>query len=1227
MGWGYSYYDKPKKKPIAPGTGIRGGGKYGTTWWGQQWLNAFNNISDSNRLPRGKTYAGNGSVRSISLNKNFISAKVQGSSTYEIAIQIPLFSEKDQAEIAKIVAARPDLLARLLNRELPTEVEAACTDGGIHIFPRSWRDLKAGCSCPDYAMPCKHLAAIIYLIAAEIDKNPFVVFDLHGFDLVAALQKAGFAASKTQANIVPIAADGWAPFDGEAEPTGFSADREAAGRMDFSKIPELANSLGSLLSENTVFYPKADFKSFLKKGWTAMARAASKPPIQFLPEPKVLPKKRPTAAPLKPKKTAKTAIETDPEPASVFDYSRAKDVFLTTDETGNLLLFSAFDGQGGTLFEADSMEKMLTWLDDLPAGRLDAMADGLRGLWFAWRFSEACARRGAMVPQLQLLPSKAVAVRWVPALLDENVRANFSFLKKTMPPDLLAISCEEGEFQPKPDGAAAAVCSVFFQFYLKQGEVLDWKSTDQPILQLFFNNRPQVFEKWENRETPAAIALYLNRFFLSEKNIVPVLAVEEDEDGLLMVNILADDKTRPNDAPAQLSKVLADKKWADGRLDLLRDLAILGEYFPDLNKLVAGKGAKPLRFEVGEFADILFKTLPVVGLLGIRVLLPKALAKIIRPAASLRLSKSPGAVLSSSPVSLKNLLNYDWEIALCDQHMSEIEFQKLMAQYSGLVKIRDEYVFFDEKEMKKLADQLAKPPGLTGHDLLQIALAEEYEGQVVHLSAELKSLIADLRAAGEIALPDGILANLRPYQKRGFSWLVKNARLGFGSILADDMGLGKTLQVISALLQLKKDGILDEKNRALAIVPTTLLTNWQKEVAKFAPGLTTAVFHGAARDRAKLPAADLVLTSYGTARSDEAIFEKEKWAALIIDEAQAIKNPNAAQTKAVKKLAAPVPIRIAMSGTPVENRLSEYWSLFDFANRGYLHGLDRFKKEFAIPIEAERDQQALRRFRKVTEPFVMRRLKTDKSIISDLPDKVERDQFCTLSPEQAALYENQVEVVMKKIESSEGIQRRGLVLTLIMALKQICNHPSHFLKRKKAEAEASGKCPLLLELLEQAAENDEKTIIFTQFQEMGDLLAPMISEKMGFAAPFLHGGTTRKRRDEMVEAFQNDPAERVLLLSLKAGGTGLNLTGASQVVHFDLWWNPAVEAQATDRAFRIGQKKNVQVHRFITQATFEGKINTLLLKKKDLADMTVGSGEAWIGDLSDKDLRAVFRRG
>ncbi|MCB0706112.1 MAG: hypothetical protein KDC34_12405 [Saprospiraceae bacterium] len=364
--------------------------------------------------------------------------------------------------------------------------------------------------------------------------------------------------------------------------------------------------------------------------------------------------------------------------------------------------------------------------------------------------------------------------------------------------------------------------------------------------------------------------------------------------------------------------------------------------------------------------------------------------------------------VSDGLVSLENLLRFQWQIALGEKQMKQKEFLDLLKKYSGIVKLQDQYVYFDEKEIQNLLDKLQNPPEPDSHQLLQAALSEEYDGSSVKLTKQARQLIESLLAAGPVALPEGLQATLRPYQERGFSW----AQIGFGSLLADDMGLGKTLQIITLLLKMKQERAFSQE-KGLIIVPTTLLTNWFLELQKFAPDWQAHVYHGPGRSLLPLQEADLLITTYGVLRSEGATLQKHSWRIMVIDKAQNIKNPATAQTKAIKKIKAP--IKIAMSGTPVENRLSEYWSIFDFTNRGYLGSLKKFKENLANPIEQDRDQESLDRFRKITEPFILRRVKTDKSIIKDLPEKIEKNEYCALTADQAALYQNVLNATLQAI--------------------------------------------------------------------------------------------------------------------------------------------------------------------------------------------------------------------
>ena len=494
--------------------------------------------------------------------------------------------------------------------------------------------------------------------------------------------------------------------------------------------------------------------------------------------------------------------------------------------------------------------------------------------------------------------------------------------------------------------------------------------------------------------------------------------------------------------------------------------------------------------------------------------------------------------------------------------------------------------------------------------------------------------VAQSEKLEQLQQPNSLKGQLRPYQLYGYSWLAFLRKWRLGACLADDMGLGKTIQTISLLLR-EKGTKKKLSAPVLLIAPTSVVTNWEREIGRFAPGLRTYVHRGASRlrgeeMRAAVKGQDVVLTSYPIARLDAESIHSIKWLAVILDEAQNIKNPEAKQTQAIRKIEAE--FRIALTGTPVENRLSELWSIMHFLNPGYLGARKSFRENFALPIERYHDEEAIKQLKQLTTPFILRRVKTDPRVISDLPDKVETKVYCTLTEEQATLYEAVVQDVMKQIEEEEGIKRRGLVLSMMMQLKQICNHPVQYLHQAGKNGadvsldDRSGKLERLGELLEEvlAAERNDRALIFTQFAEMGAMLADYLPRAFGAGTQFLHGGTPAKARDQMVERFQEaEHAPPIFILSLKAGGTGLNLTRANHVFHFDRWWNPAVEDQATDRAFRIGQRRNVQVHKFVTTGTLEEMIDDMIESKKGLAQAVVGSGEGWLTEMSTAELRKI----
>jgi SNF2 family DNA or RNA helicase len=626
----------------------------------------------------------------------------------------------------------------------------------------------------------------------------------------------------------------------------------------------------------------------------------------------------------------------------------------------------------------------------------------------------------------------------------------------------------------------------------------------------------------------------------------------------------------------------------------------------------------------GQFAPFLMQIIPALQLLDINILLPKAMQSILKPKASVKIKKKAGG---KSFLRLNELLDFEWQVAIGDRLLGEEEFRKLMQNSEGLIKFKANYIYVGKDELEKLHKHFTSTKEMSSFQMLRTALSGEYNGAAISLSDEVKDLIKQLNTFDEITLPAELKANLRPYQHRGFSWMFRNAQIGIGSVIADDMGLGKTLQVLATILKFKEQGLLEEQ-KILVVAPTGLLTNWMAEIEKFTPSLKAVIYHGTNRSLNALGEYDVMISSYGIMRSDAEKIKKLKWHSLIIDEAQNIKNQDTAQTKAIKSIKSNN--FVAMSGTPVENRLSELWSIMDYCNRGLLGNLKEFADTYSYPIEQLNDASVAEKLKKVTGPFMMRRMKTDKSIISDLPDKIEMNCFASLTKDQASLYSKTLEECMNAIEGVEAkdhqglFVRQGLVLQMILALKQICNHPTQFLKNNKLDASMSGKMELLFDKLDSIMDSSEKVLIFTQFTEMGNLLKHFIAERYKEEPLYYHGGSSLAQRKQMVERFQTNHADKIFILSLKAAGTGLNLTAASHVIHYDLWWNPAVENQATDRAFRIGQKNNVMVHRFITKNTFEERIDEMIQNKKHLADISVATGENWIGKLSNKELREIF---
>jgi non-specific serine/threonine protein kinase len=683
------------------------------------------------------------------------------------------------------------------------------------------------------------------------------------------------------------------------------------------------------------------------------------------------------------------------------------------------------------------------------------------------------------------------------------------------------------------------------------------------------------------------------------------------------------DREKVNHLPLK-NALLEYKDDQDRLLALLATVSRAADRSEFVSELVEnGELFSPLMLDAGE-AYTFLKEVPIYEECGIICRIPDWWKKRGRVRVSVSVGNSEPAM-----VGMDAILRFDPEIYLNDLKMSKDEIESLLSQTNGLSFIKGKWVEVDHDKLKAAIaafDRAASMGSVTFADAMRMQMNDGGDtgtDEAVPIEITNGEWLDDVRGRlahpakiGDVSAGDSFRATLRRYQQIGLNWLGQMKSLGFGSLLADDMGLGKTVQILALLEYIRQNGA----GKTLLVIPASLLFNWQSETDKFAPELKYSVVH-AGKKQFDINDADLFITTYGMIPRLDSLKDVE-WDLIVLDEAQAIKNSGTKQTKAIKALKAIN--KIAMTGTPIENKLSDLWSIFDFLNRGLL-GSPKGFKNFAKGLK--NDVRGYSRLRDIVSPFILRRLKTDKAVISDLPDKVEVKAFAKLTKKQAVLYTALIKDIERALADASGIARKGLVLSSIMKFKQICNHPDQYLGQSAFDSTHSGKFEKLAEICETVAEKRERALIFTQFKEMTAPIADYLEGVFGRKGLVLHGGTPVKKRGELVGRFNGEEYVPFMVLSVKAGGTGLNLTAANHVVHFDRWWNPAVENQATDRAFRIGQKKNVMVHKFITLGTIEEKIDAMLEEKQKMAGDVIAAsgGEAWVTEMSDAELLNLFR--
>lgn len=1194
---------------------------FGTNRLSALWWRELELWTESGRLTRGKKYFSEGNIRSLAFYgpMHRIDAQVAGSyyNDYLVDYQIEPFNEFEQQKLRDLFTEHPAWLDALRQRMVPEDFVPYCDRVGISLYPSVMR---YQCNCPDSGNPCKHAVAVSLAVIHRLDEYPIELFRLKGFDLDKQFPRHATAGAPSATLDAILAHD----YTAGAIP--FADIREALE----AELPNVAAS---------VIEPYArDGSSF----------ALSRKLLHVLYE----------VSSLEVSKDEERLEEERP----LWDNGYPHGLWLRLDRfnTFPVLRYDSL-GPSWVIVQRDegnnepvvkSVPPKVVWeeLDRLTLAKCEVHPHYAL-LKHALVIAMSLAKAGAMYPVAYRVgqSGEGRAVLWLPATMIEVVARQIATLQSEVEAQ------REGwrAFIPHHDERAALEDTSHYviadternEALLLVSMALQWciarSANRYPTFQLDPQVAPLYFAEGSASQGPDFVE-ECDRFFrpysLSslERPYLPVITVRRRTKdtlgvslGILMKSSDAQDANRgriedtPEDAlaqkPVSFRDVLQKKDYEAIRFDVLGLAQQLGQLSPIIQSLVKNEG-KDHALDKDELTPFLFDQVPSLVFYGVRVRLPKSLRNYLRPQLHSEFQVQGGlSVLNRSAV-----LDFNWKVALGNTEITQEDFLTLSKEAGKVVPWGDEFVYLEPETIARMKAALESPRQVGRIAAIAAAQTGSYQGYPARVTDDIVQEIERLNQHPAVSLPVGLKATLRPYQERGFAWLHKNSVLGLGSLIADDMGLGKTMQVIALLLKLKEEGRSALPH--LLIVPTTLIANWQHELSKFAPSLRFHVYHGPNRQLER--DTDIVITSYGTARLDIERLAALPWQMIVLDEAQAVKNTSTSVSQALKQLRAEGGL-IAMTGTPVENRLMEYWSIFSLVEPGLLGSQKYFQETFALPIERDQDPEALERFKLVTAPFMLRRVKTDKAIIADLPDKILVDRFVSLNTEQAALYQATLNQELKSIEQSEATQtkaqQRIRLMALMTKLKQICNSVSQFKDvPQKRPVPDSGKGEVLMDILQEAQDNQQKVLIFTQYVQMGERLQDWIEAASGVRPAFLNGTVPVKKRAEMVDAFQTDDAVRVMIISLKAGGTGLNLTRATVVVHYDLWWNPAVENQATDRAYRIGQTKDVTVYRLITRGTFEERINDMLNEKRNLADMTVTVGESWIGDLSKQELKALF---
>lgn len=1193
-------------------------------WYQTYWSNCLKNIIPTKRLNESIDYINAHMITDMKVKDNHFTAKVihDENTVFNCALTLKKFTNNEKS-IINTIKSQSKYLKDIKDNKFTEAFHNELYKNNISIFPSSIINIDLNCDCNKNKLICKHIISLMYKLTFELEDNPFLLFELKGYPLSSTLYNQSIenkvndrksihddshkkdltdntSVEKKLETENEYSHDKFQIIKGIEDI--FYTDNTIINNIDnpvfLENIPDLYQETLAII--NNQGFIDNNIGLFIEK----LLNNLDSYVINDIKNHKLIQNYYNDFiyTPDQNKNLKHTSI--------FFNYKWGhvnKWKYLSININSNYSISTIDVGTKSNFKKYKTSQLLFGFLveyhkaDEKPLNNLFNFLDTL------YLTTLELIKKHSIIPEIFKFNDK-YRIRWIPALYNPLISKLIDQLAMSCPPTLISFNRKRINNRNQIITFISIIIDGIIKSYLDRLDRNQSQKLQSNPLQALFLGQSKKIKMLQNIESTFISFNNDNKY-----NYDVFIYINEVIEGFkLDVKISFDDGKKQD-----INEVLQEINEENFKKQVENTINTINKIIPH-DKRIINKNNDNILLTVKQFSEFFNKSIPLLENMGVKIILPKNLKKLWHPKLVLNINEKNN---NNSYLSLENILDFDWKVAIGNKNLSLNEFKKLSEENINLVKLMDDYIVIDYNDVLNILNQMNNlPEKIDNHDLIKSMITGQLDDITVNIDRQFKERLFNNKLFLEDKLPQCLNADLRDYQIKGYEWLKQNYMLEFGSILADDMGLGKTIQTLTLIEYLKEEKMLDD-SKVLVVAPTGLLINWQIEIDKFTPNITSHIYHGTERIINNYDF-DILITSYGIVRQDFELLNKINWNLIIIDEAQNIKNPSTQQTRAVKSLKSKN--KIALTGTPIENNLSEYWSIFDFVNHGYLGKLSDFRKTYINAIEKEEDMLTLNNLKTITQPFVLRRLKTDKDIIKDLPDKISNDLYCNLSPKQAALYNETLNSYMDNIEKLESINRRGKIFELINSLKQICNHPAQLTKSRNVNIKDSGKLQLLINTLESILDNNEKVLIFTQYVQMGKIIKKVLEDKFEEDVLFLHGSLSRYKRDKLVRKFQSDDDSRIFVLSLKAGGTGLNLTAACNVIHYDLWWNPAVENQATDRAYRIGQEANVMVYRFITTGTFEEKINDMLVDKQELADITVGSGGKFITEMDDDTLRQLL---